>query len=184
MQAEHQKLPNKQSCLTDDLQTTEYAKVKTGSSETINNLFNEDSNESNETILPCNGNDFLKRSTQNPLYLTASFISIAELTNVDLYNSYNRFSSEERSTVSHIFHQWAKKAAFKEPKRLLDKVPAHPYSCLIAFSLLFYFTSGCKMGIRVMGQKGLGCRTSKLLYGSISGRIDLALFVHSFYPFK
>ncbi|KAK1441467.1 hypothetical protein QVD17_07376 [Tagetes erecta] len=93
MQAEHQKLPNKQSCLTDDLQTTEYTKVETGSSETINNLFNEDSKESNETILPCNGNDFLKR-----------------------------FSSEERSTVSHIFHQWAKKAAFKEPKRLLDKV--------------------------------------------------------------
>ncbi|KAF5766843.1 putative DNA helicase [Helianthus annuus] len=95
MQAEHQKLPNKQSCLTNDPQDTEHATVKTGSSETetVNNLFDEDSKESNETILPCNGNDFLKR-----------------------------FSSEERATVSHLFHQWAKKAAFKEPKRLLDKV--------------------------------------------------------------
>ncbi|MFS7949752.1 putative DNA helicase [Helianthus anomalus] len=95
MQAEHQKLPNKQSCLTNDPQDTEHTTVKTGSSETenVNNLFDEDSKESNETILPCNGNDFLKR-----------------------------FSSEERATVSHLFHQWAKKAAFKEPKRLLDKV--------------------------------------------------------------
>ncbi|KAK9070417.1 hypothetical protein SSX86_010819 [Deinandra increscens subsp. villosa] len=93
MQAEHQKLLNKQSCLTDDLQATEYTTVKMESNEVINSLFNEDSKESDETILPCNGNDFLKR-----------------------------FSSEERATVSHLFHQWAKKAAFKEPKRLLDKV--------------------------------------------------------------
>ncbi|CAN1215879.1 ATP-dependent DNA helicase SRS2-like protein At4g25120 [Linum perenne] len=29
---------------------------------------------------------------------------------------------QERSIVSHLFHQWAKKQAFKTPKRLLDKV--------------------------------------------------------------
>ncbi|KAK7391603.1 hypothetical protein VNO78_20020 [Psophocarpus tetragonolobus] len=33
-----------------------------------------------------------------------------------------RFSVEERSVVSHLFHQWAKKKAFQDPKRLLDKV--------------------------------------------------------------
>ncbi|CAI9302541.1 unnamed protein product [Lactuca saligna] len=68
-------------------------KVKPETDETNSNLFDQDSKESSEIIFPCNGNDFLKR-----------------------------FSSEERAYVSHLFHQWAKKAAFKEPKRLLNKV--------------------------------------------------------------
>ncbi|KAJ1405099.1 UvrD-like helicase, ATP-binding domain [Sesbania bispinosa] len=33
-----------------------------------------------------------------------------------------RFNVEDRSVVSHLFHQWAKKKAFQDPKRLLDKV--------------------------------------------------------------
>ncbi|KAI4351193.1 hypothetical protein L6164_005572 [Bauhinia variegata] len=33
-----------------------------------------------------------------------------------------RFTIEDRSVVSHLFHQWAKKKAFQDPKRLLDKV--------------------------------------------------------------
>ncbi|KAL9271631.1 ATP-dependent DNA helicase SRS2-like protein, partial [Drosera capensis] len=33
-----------------------------------------------------------------------------------------RFGVEDRGIVSHIFRQWAKKQAFKDPKRLLDKV--------------------------------------------------------------
>ncbi|XP_024029713.1 ATP-dependent DNA helicase SRS2-like protein At4g25120 [Morus notabilis] len=33
-----------------------------------------------------------------------------------------RFNVEERSIVSHVFHKWAKKQAFQDPKRLLDKV--------------------------------------------------------------
>ncbi|KAJ0961843.1 hypothetical protein J5N97_029671 [Dioscorea zingiberensis] len=33
-----------------------------------------------------------------------------------------RFKLEDRTTVSHLFHQWAKKSAFQHPKRLLDKV--------------------------------------------------------------
>ncbi|KAK7268670.1 hypothetical protein RIF29_21376 [Crotalaria pallida] len=37
-------------------------------------------------------------------------------------NFIRRFSVEERSVVSHLFHQCAKKKAFHEPKRLLDKV--------------------------------------------------------------
>ncbi|PWA91794.1 DNA helicase, UvrD/REP type, P-loop containing nucleoside triphosphate hydrolase [Artemisia annua] len=93
MQAEHQELIDKRSCFTDDPQAAEHAAVKPGSDETNNKLFDEDSSDSIESILPCNANDFLKR-----------------------------FSSEERATVSHLFNHWAKKAAFKKPKRLLDKV--------------------------------------------------------------
>lgn len=37
-------------------------------------------------------------------------------------NFLRRFSVEDRSIVSHLFHQWAKKKAFQDPKRLLDKV--------------------------------------------------------------
>ncbi|ESQ54792.1 hypothetical protein EUTSA_v10024258mg [Eutrema salsugineum] len=33
-----------------------------------------------------------------------------------------RFDVEVRSVVSHLFHTWAKKQAFQEPKRLIDKV--------------------------------------------------------------
>ncbi|XP_030530157.1 ATP-dependent DNA helicase SRS2-like protein At4g25120 isoform X3 [Rhodamnia argentea] len=44
---------------------------------------------------------------------------------VDVYNGNSflkRFNVEDRSIVSHLFHQWAKKQAFKDPKRLLNKV--------------------------------------------------------------
>ncbi|KAI3852799.1 hypothetical protein MKX03_028633 [Papaver bracteatum] len=44
----------------------------------------------------------------------------------EAYNNGNsflkRFIVEDRSTVSHVFHQWAKKKAFEDPKRLLDKI--------------------------------------------------------------
>ncbi|KAJ9545731.1 hypothetical protein OSB04_025438 [Centaurea solstitialis] len=95
LQAEDLEPPNKDSLVNNDndMQAADHAAVKKETDGGVSNLFDEDYNESNETILPCNGNDFLKR-----------------------------FSSEERATVSHLFHQWAKKAAFKEPKRLLDKV--------------------------------------------------------------
>ncbi|KAM7272183.1 hypothetical protein ACFE04_026846 [Oxalis oulophora] len=33
-----------------------------------------------------------------------------------------RFAVEERLVVSHMFHQWAKKVAFRDPKRLIGKV--------------------------------------------------------------
>nr|GMC98410.1 ATP-dependent DNA helicase SRS2-like protein At4g25120 [Ipomoea batatas] len=33
-----------------------------------------------------------------------------------------RFSTEDRAVVSHLFHKWAKKPAFQDPKRLLSKV--------------------------------------------------------------
>ncbi|XP_058207484.1 ATP-dependent DNA helicase SRS2-like protein At4g25120 isoform X2 [Rhododendron vialii] len=53
----------------------------------------ETSKESIESIEACHGNSFLKR-----------------------------FNVEERGVVSHLFHQWAKKPAFQDPRRLLDKV--------------------------------------------------------------
>ncbi|XP_051121237.1 ATP-dependent DNA helicase SRS2-like protein At4g25120 [Andrographis paniculata] len=48
-----------------------------------------------------------------------------EPTEVEKYGSSNflqRFSAEYRGVVSHLFHQWAKKPAFHDPKRLLSKV--------------------------------------------------------------
>ncbi|XP_031382980.1 ATP-dependent DNA helicase SRS2-like protein At4g25120 isoform X1 [Punica granatum] len=44
---------------------------------------------------------------------------------VEAYNGNNflkGFDVDERSVVSHLFHQWAKRQAFKDPKRLLGKV--------------------------------------------------------------
>lgn len=55
MQAKHQEFSNTKF-VTEDPQA-----VKTETDETIDNLCDEDSKESNETIMPCNGNDFLKR---------------------------------------------------------------------------------------------------------------------------
>ncbi|XP_031095692.1 ATP-dependent DNA helicase SRS2-like protein At4g25120 isoform X1 [Ipomoea triloba] len=37
-------------------------------------------------------------------------------------NFLRRFSTEDRAVVSHLFHKWAKKPAFQDPKRLLSKV--------------------------------------------------------------
>ncbi|XP_050945735.1 ATP-dependent DNA helicase SRS2-like protein At4g25120 isoform X2 [Cucumis melo] len=33
-----------------------------------------------------------------------------------------RFDVDNRAVISHLFHQWAKKKAFQDPKRLIDKV--------------------------------------------------------------
>ncbi|CAL0316752.1 unnamed protein product [Lupinus luteus] len=59
----------------------------------LNNHFSEASNELAEVAEAHNGSNFIRR-----------------------------FSVEERSVVSHLFHQWAKKKAFQDAKRLLDKV--------------------------------------------------------------
>ncbi|XP_065871932.1 ATP-dependent DNA helicase SRS2-like protein At4g25120 [Euphorbia lathyris] len=59
----------------------------------LNIQMNKASHESTEAVDICIGNIFLKR-----------------------------FTVEDRSIVSHLFHKWAKKQAFQNPKRLLDKV--------------------------------------------------------------
>ncbi|XP_011084763.1 ATP-dependent DNA helicase SRS2-like protein At4g25120 [Sesamum indicum] len=73
--------------------------LRTGSPEkntmqhfSVDNLFNESSTELSEPEY-CNSNNFLKR-----------------------------FSAEDRAVISLLFHQWAKKPAFHDPKRLLNKV--------------------------------------------------------------
>lgn len=48
----------------------------------------------------------------------------------------NRFSVDERSIVSHLFNEWAKKQAFQDPKRLLDKVDEN-YTVLTIDFLIF-----------------------------------------------
>ncbi|XP_038907257.1 ATP-dependent DNA helicase SRS2-like protein At4g25120 isoform X1 [Benincasa hispida] len=37
-------------------------------------------------------------------------------------NFLKRFNVDNRAVISHLFHQWAKKKAFQDPKRLIDKV--------------------------------------------------------------
>ncbi|KAL5795453.1 hypothetical protein ACOSQ2_000273 [Xanthoceras sorbifolium] len=54
---------------------------------------NEATKDSMETVEACDGNSFLRR-----------------------------FSVDDRSIVAHLFRQWAKKQAFQDPKRLLNKV--------------------------------------------------------------
>lgn len=61
--------------------------------EGLNIQIDECSKETTEPMGSCDGNSFLRR-----------------------------FNVEDRSVVSHLFHHWAKKQAFQEPKRLLDKV--------------------------------------------------------------
>ncbi|PIM99621.1 DNA helicase [Handroanthus impetiginosus] len=46
----------------------------------------------------------------------------SEPENCNSSNFLKRFSTEDRAVVSHLFHQWAKKPAFHDPKRLLNKV--------------------------------------------------------------
>ncbi|CAA0810991.1 P-loop containing nucleoside triphosphate hydrolases superfamily protein [Striga hermonthica] len=46
----------------------------------------------------------------------------SEPENCNSSNFLKRFCSEDRAVVSHLFHQWAKKPAFHDPKRLLNKV--------------------------------------------------------------
>ncbi|XP_075485435.1 ATP-dependent DNA helicase SRS2-like protein At4g25120 isoform X1 [Primulina tabacum] len=61
-------------------------------------------------------------SFDNPLQEASNDPS--EATESFFYSSsfLKRFNTENRAVVSHLFHQWAKKPAFREPKRLLNKV--------------------------------------------------------------
>ncbi|CAL5366728.1 unnamed protein product [Camellia sinensis] len=72
---------------------TESSDVDIVLKDTVKIPVHEGSKESMESMEACYGNSFLKR-----------------------------FIVEDRAVVSHLFHQWAKKPAFQDPKRLLDKV--------------------------------------------------------------
>ncbi|KAF3433211.1 hypothetical protein FNV43_RR24313 [Rhamnella rubrinervis] len=58
----------------------------------------------------------LNRMNEGPMEL------IEPMEAINGTNFLKRFHVEERSIISHLFHQWAKKQAFQDPKRLLDKV--------------------------------------------------------------
>ncbi|THF96990.1 hypothetical protein TEA_019936 [Camellia sinensis var. sinensis] len=72
---------------------TESSDVDIVLKDTVKIPVHEGSKESMESMEACYGNSFLKR-----------------------------FIVEDRAVVSHLFHQWAKKPAFQDAKRLLDKV--------------------------------------------------------------
>ncbi|MED6156985.1 hypothetical protein PIB30_019283 [Stylosanthes scabra] len=56
-------------------------------------------------------------------HVTESSNELAEFVEANNGNTFlRRFSVEDRSVVSHLFHKWAKKKAFQDQKRLLDKV--------------------------------------------------------------
>ncbi|XP_022771466.1 ATP-dependent DNA helicase SRS2-like protein At4g25120 [Durio zibethinus] len=90
----HQVIPNETAQFTTDLPSEKQSRE----ADMVQNNFldaqsSAASKEPIESVEACNGSSFLRR-----------------------------FSVEERSIVSHLFHQWAKKQAFQEPRRLLDKV--------------------------------------------------------------
>ncbi|XP_070681529.1 ATP-dependent DNA helicase SRS2-like protein At4g25120 isoform X3 [Malus domestica] len=63
---------------------------------------------------------------QNDLHHSKFDVASAELMEFGEENHGNgflkRFSVDERSIISHVFNDWAKKQAFQDPKRLLDKI--------------------------------------------------------------
>ncbi|XP_010318187.2 ATP-dependent DNA helicase SRS2-like protein At4g25120 isoform X1 [Solanum lycopersicum] len=61
----------------------------------------------------------------DPLSEPVDGMSKESIDTLELCNSkifLKRFNAEDRTVVSHLFHQWAKKPAFQEPRRLLKKV--------------------------------------------------------------
>ncbi|KAJ6764566.1 ATP-DEPENDENT DNA HELICASE SRS2 [Salix koriyanagi] len=93
LQTKHRDIRNETVEFPIDLPKEQVSDVETESNDFLVNQINEASKESLETIDSYNGNIFIRR-----------------------------FAVEERLVVSHLFHQWAKKQAFQNPKRLLNKV--------------------------------------------------------------
>ncbi|KAL6862165.1 hypothetical protein ACP4OV_016814 [Aristida adscensionis] len=62
-------------------------------------------------------------SIEKPIAVQNETSPYPELAQGCLANDFlKRFEIDDRSVVSHIFHHWARKQAFQNPKRLLDKV--------------------------------------------------------------
>ncbi|KAM7491791.1 hypothetical protein LguiA_034712 [Lonicera macranthoides] len=94
LQTNQREKPKGTSHITDVLEReTESSKAGMVFKNSAHIPLDDESKELTETIEGCNGNTFLRR-----------------------------FTTDQRAVVSHLFHQWAKKAAFQDPKRLLDKV--------------------------------------------------------------
>uniref|UniRef100_A0A1J3JSV9 DNA 3'-5' helicase n=1 Tax=Noccaea caerulescens TaxID=107243 RepID=A0A1J3JSV9_NOCCA len=90
----HQNLPNKTEQSVSNFGTEiKHEDYKPTDNDVMNIQVDDATKESTEVAYGLDGNNFLKR-----------------------------FDVEVRSVVSHLFHNWAKKQAFQEPKRLIDKV--------------------------------------------------------------
>ncbi|WZZ76075.1 hypothetical protein YC2023_087445 [Brassica napus] len=90
----HQNLPNKTEQSVSNFGTElKHEDNKPTDNNMMNIPVDDATEESLEAACALNGNNFLKR-----------------------------FDVEVRSVVSHLFHNWAKKQAFQDPKRLIDKV--------------------------------------------------------------
>ncbi|XP_010438926.1 PREDICTED: ATP-dependent DNA helicase SRS2-like protein At4g25120 [Camelina sativa] len=90
----HQNLPNKTDQSVSSFGSEELKHEESKLTENdVMNIPADDASEESIAAYALNGNNFLKR-----------------------------FDVEVRSVVSHLFHSWAKKRAFQEPKRLIDKV--------------------------------------------------------------
>ncbi|XP_052163519.1 ATP-dependent DNA helicase SRS2-like protein At4g25120 isoform X4 [Oryza glaberrima] len=62
-------------------------------------------------------------SVERPMVVRNETSPFPEMDQPCLANDFlKRFEIEDRAIISHIFHQWAKKQAFQNPKRLLDKI--------------------------------------------------------------
>ncbi|KAG9439935.1 hypothetical protein H6P81_020100 [Aristolochia fimbriata] len=66
------------------------------------------------SIVACRAHNNVDENASNDL------VELAEANSGNMF--LQRFHVNDRPTVSHLFHQWAKKQAFQDPKRLLDKV--------------------------------------------------------------
>lgn len=59
----------------------------------------------------------------HPNKLDEAAAELTEFVEANYGNGFlKRFCVDERSIISHLFNEWAKKQAFQHPKRLLDKV--------------------------------------------------------------
>ncbi|XP_022158809.1 ATP-dependent DNA helicase SRS2-like protein At4g25120 isoform X6 [Momordica charantia] len=59
----------------------------------------------------------------DPANIQIGIIDFEEPIEITHGNSFlKRFNVDNRAIISHLFHQWAKKKAFQDPKRLIDKV--------------------------------------------------------------
>ncbi|XP_038686445.1 ATP-dependent DNA helicase SRS2-like protein At4g25120 isoform X3 [Tripterygium wilfordii] len=93
LQPKHQDIPKQTTERNIDLpKEINPSEAAVMSSGLVDVKIHEDSRESTEPVDGCNRNSFLRR-----------------------------FAVEDRAIISHLFHQWAKKKAFQNPKRLLDK---------------------------------------------------------------
>ncbi|KAF2311658.1 hypothetical protein GH714_025671 [Hevea brasiliensis] len=92
LQTKPQDIPKHSVNITSNLPGEKPSEVDVEPNDFLNIQINNASKETTEAVDACNGNILLKR-----------------------------FAVEDRLVVSHLFHQWAKKQAFQNPKRLLDK---------------------------------------------------------------